>query len=77
MSDQEIFDMTRMMEYFIDEDMAEIDIMRELLNAAQNAHQTSKCNLFRIGDDTYSLSDLEKIQKMEEHEVFVAKHRST
>jgi len=32
MNDQVIFDMTKMMELFIDEGMAEIDIMRELLN---------------------------------------------
>lgn len=75
MNDQEIFDMTRMMERFIDEKMAEIDIMRELLNAAESAHQTSRIDRFRIGDGTYSLSDLKKIQEEEEHEALVARHR--
>ena len=75
MSDQVIFDMTRMMERFIDEGMAEIDIMRELLNTAENAHQTSRIEHFRIGDGTYSLHDLKKIQAEEEHEALVAKHR--
>lgn len=67
--------MTKMMERFIDEGMAEIDIMRQLLNTAEHAHQTSQCKIFRIGAEDYSLSDLEKIQELEEHEALVAKHR--
>lgn len=75
MNDQAIFDMTKFMERFIDERMKEIDIMRELLIIAENAYQTSQCKLFTIGNHTYSLSDLEKIQKLEEHEAWVNKHR--
>ena len=75
MNDQAIFDMSKMMERFIDEGMAEIDIMRELLNTARSAHQVSRCERFRIGDGTYSLNDLERIQEEEEHEALVAKHR--
>ncbi|WP_428357084.1 hypothetical protein [Methyloprofundus sp.] len=75
MNEQVIFDMTKMMERFIDEGMAEIDIMRELLNTAENAHLTSRIEHFRIGDGTYSLNDLKKIQAEEEHEALVAKHR--
>lgn len=73
MSNQAIFDMTRLMEHLINDGVSEIDIMRALLVAAEGA---SQCKLFRIGDSTYSLSDLEKIQKLEEHEALVAKHRS-
>ena len=75
MNDQAVFDMTKMMELFIDEGMAEIDIMRELLNIAQSTQQTSQIEHFRIGDGTYSLDDLNRIQAEEEHEAFVAKHR--
>lgn len=75
MSEQVVFDMTKLMEGFIDEGMAEIDIMRQLLNTAESAHQSSRCNQFKIGADTYSLNDLRKIQDQEEHEALVAKHR--
>jgi len=75
MNDQVIFDMTKMMELFIDEGMAEIDILRELLNVAQSTQQTSQIERFRIGDGTYSLDDLNKIQAEEEHEALIAKHR--
>ncbi len=75
MNDQVIFDMTKMMELFIDEGMPEIDIMRVLLNIAQSTQQTSQIERFRIGDGTYSLDDLKKIQAEEEHEALIAKHR--
>lgn len=76
MTKQNIFDMTKMMERLIDESMAEVNILRALLTAAEGAHQTSHCNLFRIGAQTYSLKDLEKIQETEEHEALVNRHKT-
>ena len=76
MSDEETFDLTKMMEGLIDESLPEVEIMRQLLLAAEGAHATSQLNRFRIGDDVYTLEDLCKIQEQEEHDALVEKHRS-
>lgn len=76
MTDQEIFDLTRTMESLIDEGLQEVEIMRQLLVVAESAHATSGICRFRIGDDVYTLDDLNKIQELEEHEALVARHRA-
>ena len=73
MDSDKIFDLSRTMEGFIDEGMEPIDIMRELLNIAEHANVNSGYNEFRIGDDVYSLKQLEEIQELEEHEVLFKK----
>lgn len=74
MSDEAVFDLTRMMEGFIGEEMPAIDIMRELLKIAEEAHVTNGYNQFRIGEHVYTLPQLEEIQRLEEHEQLVARH---
>ncbi len=74
MSKEEIFDLTRMMEGFVGEEMPAIDIMRELLKIAEEAHINNGYNQFRIGDHVYTLQQLEEIQRLEEHEQLVARH---
>ena len=69
MDEQQVFDLTRTMEGFIDEGLPQIDIMRELLKVAEETRAVSGYAYFRIGDDTYSLEQLEEIQQLEEHEV--------
>lgn len=76
MNDNDIFDLTRTMEGLIDEGLQEIDIMRQLLMVAESAHSTSQYTQFRIGADTYSLADLNRIQELEEYEGLVERHRS-
>ncbi len=76
MSDKEIFDLTKTMEGLIDEGLPEVEIMRQLLTAADGAHATSRFDRFRIGDDVYSLEDLYKIQELEEHEALIQRHRA-
>jgi hypothetical protein len=53
--------------------MEQIDIMRELLNIAAHANVNSGYTEFRIGDDVYTLKQLEEIQEMEEHEILFKK----
>ena len=76
MSDKEIFDLTKTMERLIDEGLPEVEIMRQLLTAADGANATSQFDRFQIGDDVYSLEDLYKIQELEEHEALVERHRA-
>jgi len=76
MSDNEIFDLTKTMERLIDEGLPEVEIMRQLLMAADGAHAVSRLDRFRIGDDVYTLEDLYKIQELEEHEALVERHRA-
>jgi len=74
MSEEAVFDLTRMMEGFVGEEMPAIDIMRELLKIAEEAHLNSGYTRFRIGDHVYTLDQLEEIQRLEEHEQLVARH---
>jgi hypothetical protein len=76
MSDKDIFDLTRTMEGLIDESLSEVDIMQQLLMAADGANATKRFDRFRIGDEVYSLEDLYKIQELEEHEALVERHRT-
>ena len=76
MSDEKIFDLTNTMEGLIDEDLPEIEIMRQLLMTANGANATSHFDQFRIGDEVYTLEDLYKIQDLEEHEALVERHRA-
>ena len=76
MSDTAIFDLTKTMEGLIDEGLAEVEIMRQLLTVAESANATSRYAQFRIGDDIYALQDLERIQELEEHEALVERHRA-
>ena len=69
MDEQQVFDLTRTMEGFIDEGLPQIDIMRELLKIAEETRAVSGSEYFRIGDDIYSLEQMEEIQQLEEHEV--------
>jgi len=69
MDDQQIFDLTRTMEGFVDEGLPPIDIMRELLKVAEETQAVSGYKYFRIGDVVCSLEQLEEIQQLEEHEV--------
>jgi hypothetical protein len=73
MDSDKIFDLSRIMEGFIDEGMEQIDIMRELLNIAEHANINSGYTEFRIGDDVYTLKQLEEIQELEEHDVLFKK----
>lgn len=76
MSDKDIFDLTKTMEGLIDESLPEVDIMRQLLMAADGANATSQFDRFQIGNEVYSLEDLYKVQELEEHEALVEKHRT-
>jgi len=69
MPSNDVFDLTSMMEADIDSGMTEVEVMRTLLRMAEEANATSGYRNFRIGDETYSLEQLEKIQREEEHEV--------
>lgn len=69
MNNEEIYDLTMMMERFIDEDMARIDIMAELLTIAREANLNSGYNRFRIGDGSYTLDELQEIQELENQDV--------
>jgi hypothetical protein len=69
MDNEEIYDLTMMMERFIDEDMEQIDIMAELLTIAQEANLNSGYNRFRIGNGTYTLDELKEIQELEKQDV--------
>ena len=69
MSSNDVFDLTAMMESYIDSGMTEVEVMRGLLTIAEEAKANSGCQNFRIGDETYSLEQLETIQREEEHEV--------
>lgn len=71
MDEQQIFDLTRTMEGFVDEGLPPIDIMRELLQLAEETRAVSGYEYFRIGDGVYSLEQLEEIQRLEEHEVLL------
>ncbi len=73
MNDKQVFDLTGMMEAYVDEQMDQVDIMRELLKIAGEANINSGYNHFRIGEETYTLQQLEKIQTLEEHEVLFSK----
>ena len=74
MTNDEIYDLTRMMESFIDEDMAQIDVMAELLKIAEQASINGGYNRFRVGDGTYTLDELKKIQELENQDVLF-KHK--
>lgn len=75
MSSDEVFDLTGMMEAYIDSGMQEVEIMRELLKVAEEANLNSGYQHFRIGEDIYSMKQLEDIQQQEEHEVlFKSRH---
>ena len=69
MSSNDVFNLTAMMESYIDSGMTEVEVMRGLLTIAEEAKANSDCQNFRIGDETYSLEQLETIQREEEHEV--------
>jgi hypothetical protein len=69
MDEQQVFDLTPTMEGFISEGLPQLDIMRELLKIAEETRAVSGYHYFRIGEDVYSLQQLEEIQKLEEHEV--------
>jgi len=69
MDNEEIYDLTMMMERFIDEDMEQIDIMAELLTIAQEANLNSSYNRFRVGNGTYTLDELKEIQELEKQDV--------
>ena len=69
MSSNDVFNLTAMMESYIDSGMTEVEIMWSLLTIAEEAKANSGCQNFRIGDETYSLEQLETIQREEEHEV--------
>ena len=69
MSNNDVFDLTTPMEAFIDSGMEEVKVMRDLLKMAEAANATSGYQKFKIGDDTFSLEQLEIIQREEEHEV--------
>jgi len=73
MSQEQVFDLTRTMEGFVEEGMAQIDTMRELLKMAEQANINSGYDRFRIGEDVYSLDELREIQKLEDHEVLFKK----
>ncbi len=73
MANDQIFDLTRTMEGFLDEQMAPVDIMRELLRMAEETKINSGYSQFRIGDHVYTLQELEEIQELEEHEVLFRK----
>ena len=73
MADDQVFDLTRIMEGFLDEQMAQVDVMRELLKIAEEANINSGYERFRIGDHVYTLQELMEIQKLEEHEVLFPK----
>lgn len=68
MSNNEVFDLTATMESFIDSGLKEVEVMRSVLKMAEEASATSGYRQFRIGDETYSLQQLEAIQKEEESE---------
>ena len=76
MSDKKIFDLTNTLEGLIGESQSEVEIMRQLLMAADGANATNRFDRFRIGDEVYSLEDLYKIQELEEHEALVERHRA-
>ncbi len=69
MDNNEIYDLTMMMERFIDEDMAQIDIMAELLIIAEAANSSNGYDRFRVGDGTYTLDELKEIQKLENQDI--------
>jgi hypothetical protein len=69
MDNEETYDLTMMMERFVDEDMDQIDIMAELLTIAQEANLNSGYNHFRIGNGSYTLDELKEIQELEKHDV--------
>ena len=73
MDSDKIFDLSRTMEGFIDEGMEQVDIMRELLSIAEHANINSGYNEFRIGDEVYTLKQLEEIQELEEHDTLFKK----
>lgn len=70
-----VLNLTRIMEHLIDEHDDTLTIMRELLRIATEAHRREKVGRFTIGDSTYTLDELVRIQAIEEHEAFVARHR--
>ena len=76
MNDKTIFDLTSMMEGLIDENLSEVEIMRQLMMTANGANATSHFNQFRIGDDVYTLEDMCKIEDQEEHEALVKRYRA-
>ena len=69
MDNEEIYDLTMMMERFIDEDMEQIDIMAELLTIAQEANLNSGYNCFRVGNGIYTLDELKGIQELKKQDV--------
>ena len=70
-----VLDLTRTMERLIDEHEDTLTIMRELLRVASQAQRQERVNRFVIGDSSYTLDELARIQEIEEHEAFVARHR--
>ena len=73
MPNDQIFDLTRTMEGFLDEQMPPVDIMRELLRIAEETNITSGYDKFKIGENIYTLHELIEIQDLEEHEVLLRK----
>jgi hypothetical protein len=69
MANNDVFDLTRRMEAYIDSGMQEVEVMRNLLQLAEEANINSGYQRFSVGDGIYSLKQLEKIQTEEEHEV--------
>ena len=69
MANNDVFDLTRRMEAYIDSGMQEVEVMRNLRQRSEEANSTSGYQRFSVGDEIYSLKQLEKIQKEEEHEV--------
>ena len=62
-----------MMEGYVDEQMTQVQVMHELLKIAEEANANDGYDQFLIGDGTYTLQQLEEIQKLEDHEVLFGK----
>ncbi|MFV1998615.1 MAG: hypothetical protein ACC641_11470 [Acidiferrobacterales bacterium] len=69
MSNDEIYDLTVIMEQFVDEDLEQIDIMAELLTIAEEANLNSGYDQFRIGGGIYTLDKLRAILELEKKDV--------
>ena len=77
MSSNNVFDLTATMESFIDSGMKEVELMRSLLKMAEEANAKSGYRNFSIGDEIYTLEQLEVIQREEEHEVLFKSRKPT
>lgn len=69
-----ILDLTGEMERLINESQKPEAIMRKLYELAWSLRQSEKADRFAIGDGIYSLQDMKRIQDLEEHDAFIARH---